>query len=65
MNITYKLTGGFHMYSIFSVSALLEQWGKQSPFCFILTSYLFLVIAKRSADRPAKLRLSWNVGVLN
>lgn len=54
------------MYSIFSVSELLEQWTKKkSPFCFILTLYLFCVIAKRSAYRPAKVRLSWKVGVLN
>lgn len=66
MNIAYTLTGGFPMYSIFSVSELLEQWTKKkSPFCFILTLYLFCVIAKRSADRPAKVRLSWKVGVLN
>lgn len=53
----------FHMYIIFSVSEILEQWTKPtSPFCFILASCLFFVITKGPADRPTKLRLSWKVG---
>lgn len=51
----------FHM-CIF-LSEILEQLTKSTnPSCYILTSCLFLVIAKGSADRPAKLGLSWKVG---
>lgn len=47
----------FHM-CIF-LSEILEQLTKSTnPSCYILTSCLFLVIAKGSADRPAKLGLS-------
>lgn len=53
----------FLMCIFLRVSDILEQLTKSTdPFCYILTACLFLVIAKGSADRPAKLGLSWKVG---
>lgn len=46
----------FLMCIFLRVSDILEQLTKSTdPFCYILT-------AKGSADRPAKLGLSWKVG---
>lgn len=53
----------FHMYIIFSVSEILEQWTKPtSPLCFISASCLFFVIAKGPADRPSKTKVELESG---